>query len=132
VKRLYNEEDLDFDQIYHDKPILISPLAEIEVRPVAHDHIKIDGQLYSVGIVNYVNKIAFVKPIDIDGEHDTEYTQYAVCPHCGHKHVDCFEWEDEGENNCNRCDLPFSYSRIVTIEYKTEKMKGHKPVLVEV
>lgn len=104
------------------QPIPYEPLAVIKVEPKIHDHIKVGNQLYSFCIISHKEKIAYAKPISLGKEHDTENTSNAVCPHCGHEHHGCFEWEaDEDEHNCDRCSLPFTYYREVIVKYTTLK-----------
>jgi uncharacterized Zn-finger protein len=61
---------------------------------------------------------------------DTEYQDFAICPHCGNEHRDAWEWdlgggiEGEGEVNCEECDKEFSVSRMVEITYTTRKLKS--------
>lgn len=57
-----------------------------------------------------------------DIEH--EYTSDPVCPHCGHKHRDAWEWDSDGsgQTECGECEKPFFWERIVTIEYTTSKL----------
>ena len=131
---IYLGTSITFDMIEGKQPIPYKPIAVIDVKPDIHDHIQVGRQLYSVCIVSHKEQRAYVKPIALGGEHDTEYTDNAVCPHCGHEHVDCFEWgADEDEQYCNQCSLPFTYYREVKVEYTTvKKGPSHKKVLVQV
>lgn len=55
-------------------------------------------------------------------EIDHEYTDEIICPHCGHKYSDCWEWgDDEGVEECYNCYKPFSWTRNITVNYCTEK-----------
>jgi DNA-directed RNA polymerase subunit RPC12/RpoP len=54
---------------------------------------------------------------------DHEYTDTIVCPYCGYKHEDVFEFSDDGETDCYKCGKEFSFTRIVTVEYSTEKIE---------
>ncbi|SFJ63430.1 hypothetical protein SAMN02799624_05280 [Paenibacillus sp. UNC496MF] len=134
--RLYDRDHRDFMYELMDTKVESIPLpllGEIQLRPDIHDHIKINGEIYSVCILNLANNAAFVRRLDLSGNHDTEYKPNARCPHCGYEDIDCFEWSgDEGDRECGHCSLPFSYTREIIIEYSTEK-KGpsNKPVRVE-
>jgi uncharacterized Zn-finger protein len=53
---------------------------------------------------------------------DLAYNREPVCPHCGHKHADAWEWmADEGEHDCDKCEEPFRYTREVEVTYTTTK-----------
>ena len=55
---------------------------------------------------------------------DNKYTNELVCPYCGYEHSDSWELsEDCSEIDCGDCGKSFSYSRIVNVEYTTEKIK---------
>lgn len=57
-----------------------------------------------------------------DSEQNTSFQIWPICPHCGHKHVDAWEWQcDSGITNCEHCNNVFHYDRIVTVEYTTTK-----------
>jgi hypothetical protein len=62
-----------------------------------------------------------MKSLMKNGEIDHYYTSEIVCPHCGYVHHDSWEWGEDGEDECGECEERFSYRRIVTIEYSTEK-----------
>lgn len=122
---------ITWDMIEGKQPIPYEPLAIIQVDPKIHDHIKVRSKLYSFCIISHEKKIAYVEPIYLGKEHDTENTSNAICPHCGYEHHDCFEWgADEDEYNCNRCSLPFTYFREVSIEYTTVKKGPSKKKLL--
>ena len=63
-------------------------------------------------------------------EYDHEYTRNIVCPHCGYEDMDSWEVmsgeEDLGIIECGRCEKSFLASRIITIEYCTEKIENKK------
>ena len=53
---------------------------------------------------------------------ETQFTSDPVCPKCGYKHRDAWEWDfDSGdtEHDCGKCGEPFVCSRIVNVEYCT-------------
>lgn len=54
-----------------------------------------------------------------------EYTDKAVCPHCGYVNRESYELGDgrldDGHTECGSCGLPYTWSRYVTIQYSTEK-----------
>ncbi|QHW35725.1 hypothetical protein GZH47_33065 (plasmid) [Paenibacillus rhizovicinus] len=110
------------------------PLCEIDVEPGIHDHIVIRGQTYSFCQKSFKIRAAVARRIDLGDEHDTEDTEHAVCPHCGHEDHDCFEWSgDDAEHDCGHCSLPFSYTREVTISYTTvKKGRSYKKPIAEV
>lgn len=55
---------------------------------------------------------------------DHKYTENIVCPHCGWKDHDSWEYKaDSGEIECGNCEKPFTYERHVTVEYCTSKIK---------
>ena len=56
------------------------------------------------------------------------YTSDIVCPHCGY--VDQDSWEvgrgeegDIGEQDCGRCEKPFSAQRHISVSYSTEPLE---------
>ena len=53
-------------------------------------------------------------------DHDGTFSP--VCPHCGHEHQDAWEWKgDEGEQDCWSCGRCFSYHRMISVEYSTQR-----------
>jgi hypothetical protein len=58
-----------------------------------------------------------------DHEIDHRYTHEIVCPHCGHKHRDSWEY-GEGEHDCALCERPFDLTRDVSVTYSTEKIEA--------
>lgn len=56
-------------------------------------------------------------------ELDCMYEDEPVCPHCGKRHQDAFEWRDSGRRDCDRCGKPFTWERNVEVTYSTEKVK---------
>ena len=57
---------------------------------------------------------------------DHKHTREIVCPHCGHIQRDSCEFgnggEEDGEDECGECGEKFSWSRIITVAYSTEKI----------
>lgn len=53
-------------------------------------------------------------------EIDHEYTDFVVCPWCGHVHLDSQEFDD-GSNTCHECDKEFSLRIDQTVTYTTTK-----------
>ena len=59
----------------------------------------------------------------------THLTPSPVCPHCGHRHHDAWEWnfgpglEGETEYECDDCGKPFHCEREVTVYYTTRTHK---------
>lgn len=54
---------------------------------------------------------------------DHEYTYEIVCPHCGYSISDSNELSDDCgiEEKCEQCGKPYSWERIVSVSYCTEK-----------
>lgn len=51
------------------------------------------------------------------------YTSEIVCPHCGYKQMDSWEYSgDSGEIDCGKCSEPFLYERQVSVSYSTSKI----------
>lgn len=62
--------------------------------------------------------------ISIDGDHDTDGTDEAVCPYCGHEIMDSWEYSrDDGEIECGQCCQEFNYTRNVSVTYSTSKRR---------
>ena len=59
-------------------------------------------------------------------EIDHKYTGEIVCPHCGYVNSDSWENDNNGWEECPECEKPYSWERIVTIEYTTQKEKYEK------
>ena len=45
-----------------------------------------------------------------------------VCPHCGYKFSDCWEWPENGERECDDCENKFSFTQDFVVYYSTEKL----------
>jgi len=64
---------------------------------------------------------------DPDPEFEYTYTDMIICPYCGHKDRDSWEWGDgeegDGDTECGSCDLEFSVSRHVSIHYSSRKIE---------
>ena len=56
-----------------------------------------------------------------EDEFDCEYTSSPICPHCGYKHPDSFEWDNEGDRACDSCGKEFDFERIVEVTWVTSK-----------
>lgn len=57
-------------------------------------------------------------------EYETDYTNFMVCPHCGHKHRDSWEIfpnSEDGEYDCEECSKRFLWHRLIEITYSTKK-----------
>ena len=54
-------------------------------------------------------------------EIDTFMTDEIVCPFCGHKHSDNWEWVEIGEGACEECGEDFEVEKNVTVSYTTYK-----------
>lgn len=59
---------------------------------------------------------------------DLTLTKEPVCPHCGHRHRDAWEWSlQNGEptnRECYSCDMEFECTRVVDVSYTTKKTEG--------
>lgn len=53
-------------------------------------------------------------------EIDHQYTTEIVCPKCGYKLRDSWEFDDSGTHKCGECEASFSYDRIVSCTYVTK------------
>jgi len=55
-----------------------------------------------------------------------------ICPHCGHVEQDAWEidfgpgLDGEREVSCNRCGEDYFLERIVSVNYKSSKLKEKK------
>jgi predicted RNA-binding Zn-ribbon protein involved in translation (DUF1610 family) len=62
---------------------------------------------------------------------DTTLTTDPVCPACGHRHRDAWEWnfgaglEGNTEHDCDNCGAEFRCERIVDVYYTT-RLKATK------
>ena len=64
-------------------------------------------------------------------KHETQLQQHPVCPHCGFKHEDAWEWNfgpglegaSEGRQ-CSDCNGEFDCSRVVDVSYTTQQIKA--------
>jgi DNA-directed RNA polymerase subunit RPC12/RpoP len=55
---------------------------------------------------------------------DHSSTQELVCPHCGFKFSDSWEWTgDDGDDECLECGKTFFWERMVEITYSTSIKK---------
>lgn len=59
-------------------------------------------------------------------ERDTQYTREIVCPVCGHKFSNSWEYNQwgEGEITCINCDEEFFLAVNVDITYSTSKLEA--------
>lgn len=68
---------------------------------------------------------------------DHEYTDEIVCPYCGHKHHDSWEYGEPGdemygeEHECGSCQRKFIWSRRIKAIYSTETWEAHVRELAE-
>lgn len=58
---------------------------------------------------------------------DHEFTDDPVCPNCGKKEVDAFEYEfqdgDEAESECSDCGAKYRVTCIIRVTYSTELIR---------
>ena len=58
---------------------------------------------------------------------DHEFTREIVCPYCGYIHSESHEFgsggEEDGEDECGRCEMKFNWSRVISVSYSTSKIK---------
>ncbi len=52
-------------------------------------------------------------------KYDTDYTNYPVCPYCGHEHDDYVYAEGSEDYDCEACGEEFSIEPDVEITYTT-------------
>ncbi len=65
--------------------------------------------------------------INLNGDHDTDYTDEMKCPYCGQEQADPWEYSsDDSLATCGFCDLEFGYSRNVSVSYSTQKIEVKK------
>jgi hypothetical protein len=65
----------------------------------------------------------------VSSRYETQYAWRPVCTHCGHEHDDGWEWnvdEHGTEVECESCEKSFICTRIVSVEYCTEKISPTK------
>lgn len=53
---------------------------------------------------------------------DTDNQNEAICPHCGYKHMDSWEYE-EGEHECSQCERAFELTKRMWVTFTTRKVK---------
>lgn len=54
-------------------------------------------------------------------EHSLLLQSDPVCPWCGHRHQDAWEWDADSEDTeCDSCEREFHYERVVTVKYTTK------------
>lgn len=58
-------------------------------------------------------------------DHDTEHTDFPICPYCGHEDFNGWEAFTDGgslnEVDCPQCETPYIVECITTITYTTRK-----------
>lgn len=58
-------------------------------------------------------------------QHDTNFKDSIICPHCGHEQQDTWEWElnddDLNKERCQKCDKEFYVEVHVIVNYTTTK-----------
>ena len=66
---------------------------------------------------------------------ETRLQPRPVCPHCGFKHDDAWEWNfgpcldgDSEGRECDSCGEPFDCARVVDVSYTTRAPKAAQPV----
>ena len=61
-----------------------------------------------------------------------EFTREPICPACGHRHRDAWEWgfddalEGHTTHECDSCGAEFECDRIVTVDYSTRLVAATK------
>ena len=67
-------------------------------------------------------ELQYITPDEIDHR----YTDEVVCPYCGYKHHNSYEYfgdsDDDTNLECVECGKEFIASRNVTVDYSTRKM----------
>ena len=65
--------------------------------------------------------------------YDTKLQAEPVCPACGHRHRDAWEWHFDGDmdgsakRECDACGAEFQCDRIVSVDYTTRLITKEKP-----
>lgn len=56
---------------------------------------------------------------------DTYDDNYIICPTCGYKMGDCWEWvkDNEGEETCDVCNTKFVHYAEVSVTYHAKRVK---------
>ena len=61
----------------------------------------------------------------VPDEYECLGNRNCVCPYCDHQESDSWELtEDGGTIECGACSRPYTYERVVTIEYSTHPIMG--------
>ena len=55
-------------------------------------------------------------------EIDHKCTNEIVCPYCGYKFSDCWEYSDSDTIQCSSCKKKFASERIISCTYNTSKL----------
>ena len=55
-------------------------------------------------------------------EIDHEFTEQIVCPECGYKMLDSWEFDDGDEQICPECGCKFKITIDISIEYSTKRI----------
>jgi DNA-directed RNA polymerase subunit RPC12/RpoP len=55
-------------------------------------------------------------------EFDTSYTDQIICPHCGYKFHDSWEYGESGELDCPECEKSLFMEKSVSVYYTTRKI----------
>lgn len=100
-------------------------IGEINIDLKMAEVVKIGEKYFSIGVLNYVNKSAGVRQIEIDFEPENkDYENNLICPYCGYEDNDSWELsDDDEEHECSRCGAVMSYQRVVTVEYNSSPIK---------
>jgi diadenosine tetraphosphatase ApaH/serine/threonine PP2A family protein phosphatase len=63
-------------------------------------------------------------------KHETRLQDHPVCPHCGYRHDDAWEWNfgpgldgDRNDIECGYCGETFDCERVVYTNYTTKPSK---------
>lgn len=57
-----------------------------------------------------------------ESEFDTEYQEHIICPHCGTRQKDVFEFQEENDYCCGECEKKFFLRIHRDIHYTTQKV----------
>lgn len=52
-----------------------------------------------------------------------EDMEVVVCPWCGHQYQDSWQFLNDCETDCEKCEKPFRCHRIIDITYDTERIE---------
>jgi DNA-directed RNA polymerase subunit RPC12/RpoP len=60
---------------------------------------------------------------------DTVDGEYVICPYCGAKYGDCWEWvkQEPRTKDCDECGKEFEYWAVVSVDYHAQALPVAAP-----